>query len=303
MVHIVTVHWMNDKWIDIQLDHFRTYIRTEYRSYASLNEVPQRHSTKFFYHAYEPLVSHAIKLNRLAEVALSNATSDEDWLIFLDGDAFPIGDLVAYAKEKLASHPLLAVQRLENNGDIQPHPCFCITTIGFWKRIRGDWSGGFTWTNYQGDPVTDVGGNLLGILQRNNVRWHPMRRTNKKDILPVAFGIYDSILYHHGAGFRESTNRMHLLQVRRRLPGANILHILSKHFPSAQKKLNAYYGKRLPGAIVLHALFKHFSSAQKKLNKHYDRWAEKIATRQMQRISAKVYRSIQTDPFFYRQFM
>ena len=72
---------------------------------------------------------------------------------------------------KLATHllrwwfsSLLAVKRLENNGDIQPHSLFCATTVGFWRQINGDWNYGYEWLNNQNRHVTDVGGNLLKIL-------------------------------------------------------------------------------------------------------------------------------------------
>ena len=69
-------------------------------------------------------------------MACFNAESDEDILLFIDGDAFPISDVATYAEEKLKQFPLIAVQRSENDGDPQPHPCFCITTVGFWKKNK-----------------------------------------------------------------------------------------------------------------------------------------------------------------------
>lgn len=274
MLHILTIHWNTDKWVDIQLRYLHTHLACEFKVYASLHNIEPSHANKFDYHTYDALESHAIKLNRLAETAIDNAASDDDWLMFLDGDAFPIGDLLTYGREKLSQYPLLAVQRIENNGDIQPHPCFCLTTVGFWKEIQGDWREGYEWKNNQEQHVTDVGGNLLHILEQRHLAWHPLRRTNKTNLLPTFFGIYDHIIYHHGAGFRDGTTRMHLLHVRDHLPGARWLK-RSRIIPPA---IHAY------------------------LNKVYDHCAAQKAAYEAQRTSGQVYRSIQTDPYFYRQF-
>jgi hypothetical protein len=203
MLHIATVHWRNPDWIDIQLRHLKKHLPEPFRVYAFLNEIPEAHREKFFYSSSEPIREHAIKLNRLADVIRSHSAADDDLMMFLDGDAFPISDLMPILVEKLATHPLVAVQRLENNGDRQPHPCFCVTTVGFWKSIEGDWRAGYTWTDRAGKPITDVGGNLLGILKRRKIEWVPLVRSNRRNLHPLWFGVYGDAVYHHGAGFRD----------------------------------------------------------------------------------------------------
>jgi hypothetical protein len=212
MIHVATVHYQNEEWIDIQLDYLHENLGEDYKVYAFLNEIDERHRSKFFYSSTEPVAAsgqekeHAIKLNLLADVIQFSADSPEDILVFLDGDAFPISDVSSYARSVLKEYPLAAVRRTENAGDIQPHPSFCITTVGFWDEIDGDWKPGYKWVNDTG-KVTDVGGNLLGILERKNIEWHPMLRSNKENHHPVWFGVYDDIVYHHGAGFRDSISR------------------------------------------------------------------------------------------------
>jgi hypothetical protein len=98
---------------------------------------------------------------------------------------------------------LAAVRRDENLGDPQPHPCFCITTVGFWNDIGGDWrAAGYTWTNSLGYRTSDVGGKLLGTLNDAGIRWRPLLRTNEVDLHHLWFAIYGDVVYHHGAGFR-----------------------------------------------------------------------------------------------------
>jgi hypothetical protein len=201
MLHVATVHWQTEDWIDIQLAHLGRHIPGPFRVYAFLNGVPEANRAKFFHASLEPVREHAAKLNILADVIRSKA-ADDDLIMFLDGDAFPIADLAPLLAKKLAAHPLVAVQRLENNGDRQPHPCFCVTTVGFWASIGGDWSPGYTWADRSGKPVTDVGGNLLGNLEKRGIEWSPLLRSNRTNPHPLWFGVYGGAVYHHGAGFR-----------------------------------------------------------------------------------------------------
>lgn len=207
MIHIATVHWNTDKWIGVQQSYLRKHIKSPYRVYAWLNDVPSAPADAFFYTCSEPIVSHAVKLNILADIIYFSSNRDDDLLIFLDGDAFPIGDIEFLVNQKLGDYKLIAVQRLENNGDIQPHPCFCATTVGFWKSIKGDWKEGHRWKNKDDRWVTDIGGNLLKQLTESGNKWYPLVRSNKHNLHPVFFGAYGGVIYHHGAGFRRTLTR------------------------------------------------------------------------------------------------
>jgi len=277
MIHIVTVHWRNDRWIDTQLEYLARHIGHPYRVYAFLNDIAAAHNNKFFYVSTEPIESHPFKLNLLADVAASKSDSPDDWLIFLDGDAFPIGDLVAYGKHKLSGYALAAVQRKENNGDPQPHPCFCLTTVGFWKSIHGDWGKGHKWRNNQNELVTDVGGKLLQLLGENNVEWYPMTRSNKKNLHPVFFGVYDDVVYHHGSGFRSGISRMYRLEKKKELEE-------SAGWLTAMK-----YARR-------------FGYAKKLLARILERRAMRLARMESKRLNEYVFDLIGKDPVFYKIF-
>jgi hypothetical protein len=126
----------------------------------------------------------------------------EDLLMFLDGDAFPIADPMGLIEDGLTRAPLVAVRRAENVNDPQPHPCFCVTTVGTWRELRGDWSGGYTWPGHRGKLVTDVGANLLRALELSETPWVQVLRSNRVDLDPLHFAVYGDVVYHHGAGFR-----------------------------------------------------------------------------------------------------
>jgi len=204
MIYVLTVHWRIDFWVDVQIRHLARYIRDPFRTYAFCDGVRRDHRAKFDYCSPERgIVDHASKLNALAAVVCETA-ADADVLVFCDSDAFPVRDITGYIHTQLARWPLAAVQRLENAGDIQPHPSFAVTTAGFWRRIGGDWRAGPTWTNADGKVVTDVGANLLRSLTLEDVTWGKMLRSNRTSLHPVLFSMYDDVVYHHGAGSRPS---------------------------------------------------------------------------------------------------
>ena len=266
MIHIATVHWELDDWVDIQLKYLNRHIQEPFQVYAYLNRLKIDHAQKFFYSSTEDIKAHAVKLNLLADHICATA-DDNDLLIFIDGDALPVGDIITYGREKLQEYKLIAVQRRENFGDDQPHPCFCLTTVGFWKEIDGDWLDGYIWKNLNNKLVNDVGGNLLKLLREKQVAWYPMLRSNKKNLHPLFFGVYDDLIYHHGAGFRSPYSRVDGVNDGK-TSGFNDLGLLEKF----HKKL----------------LFKRNKKKTKKLNSE---------------ITAEIFNSIQTDDSFYREFI
>jgi hypothetical protein len=276
MIHILTVHWKEDRWIDIQLRYLSQWISEPFKVYSFLNELPDGHEHKFFYVSTEPIRPHATKLNLLADMAAFNARNRDDLLMFIDGDAFPIGDVVAFGRKKLERYPLVAIQRRENAGDVQPHPSFCLTTVGFWKEIKGDWKPGYRWRNERGELVTDVGGNVLEALRERSVSWYPMLRSNKHDLHGLWFGLYEDLVYHHGAGFRKPISRMDLHDEDGLAP---------------RNRLSALYWRSfdlLP------------ESMQKKY--HPRRILIKRIKAQNQGLSERVFERIRVDSLFFRYF-
>jgi hypothetical protein len=274
MIHIATVHWRDESWIDVQLGYLRRNVTEPFQIYAWLNEVPGDHRHKFHYVNTEAVKQHAVKLNILANLICFDSNRADDLIMFLDGDAFPIGDIVPFVRQKLQQYPLVAVQRLENNGDIQPHPCFCVTTVGFWKRIGGDWKQGYAWKDRQGKPVTDVGGNLLGILRREEVDWYPMHRSNRVNLHPLWFGIYDGVIYHHGAAFRSPHSRIDFAIVAAEAKGT----------------------WRWPLVAIISRVTRRGRWFQLRRALTYR------VVRQSRQLSTQMFENLRNDPEFYRQF-
>ena len=215
MIHIATVHWLDDTWVEIQLDYIERYLgENPYRIYAFLNGIdPEKYRGRIHYIRTDPIVAHTEKLNLLAD-HICRTGSPEDTIYFIDGDAFPVGDIQGYIRSTLESTPLVAIQRLENEGDPQPHPSFCATTIRFWREIQGDWGQGPQWQTRGGGLRTDVGGLLWAKLIEKQIDWTAMLRSNRIDLHPLWFGVYADLIYHHGAGFRAPFSMVDISEAR-----------------------------------------------------------------------------------------
>jgi hypothetical protein len=194
------VHHRDPSWIEIQARYLRQHLSVPFTTWTSLEGIDPSYGVHFD-HVIDQAGGHPGKLNNLA-VEVSFQAEDSDLLMFLDGDAFPIADPLPLIREGLAKAPLIAVRRAENSGDQQPHPCFCVTTVETWRKLPGDWSIGHRWTSPDGRRPSDVGGNLLRVLELTHTPWVDILRTNPIRNDPLYFAIYGEIIYHHGSGFR-----------------------------------------------------------------------------------------------------
>lgn len=200
MLYIATVHYKSPKWVEVQTRYLRENIGVPMQIWSSLQDIDPSYASHFD-RILDQRGSHAGKLNHMA-MEIAQEASRDDLIMFLDGDAFPIADPMPLIQESLAKAPLVAVRRAENVDEPQPHPCFCVTTLGTWLDLPGDWTAGPTWIGARGKPTTDVGGNLLRRLELSGTPWVQVLRSNHHQLDPLWFAIYGEVIYHHGAGFR-----------------------------------------------------------------------------------------------------
>jgi hypothetical protein len=207
MLHVATVHHASPRWIEIQTSYMRKSFSVPYQTWTSLEKIDPSYG-KHFDHVLVQKGMHAAKLNNLA-MEICDVAEDDDWIMFFDGDAFPIADPIPLVRQCLAKAPLAAVRRAENADEPQPHPCFCFTTAGVWRGLPGDWTAGYTWPGAHGTPTSDVGGNLLRRLEMTSTPWEQIYRTNRHDVDPLYQGIYGDVVYHHGAGLTGGLSPAH----------------------------------------------------------------------------------------------
>jgi hypothetical protein len=278
MIHIATVHWRSDRWIDIQLRYLERNLDEPFRVYAWIDEGMRSQADKFFYATDVQVDRHELKLTLLGDL-VAHAAGDDESIMFIDGDAFPIAPIGPFLRDKLDRYPLVAIRRDENNGDPQPHPSFCVTTAGFWRGLPGDWRRGHTWTNPQGKQVTDVGGNLLGLLEDRGIDWYPVLRSNKVNPHPLQFGVYEDLVYHHGGGFR--------LTAGGRLWRASV-----------EDKLNSTLRGRLASRLPADGIGGRIRKRIDPLRRYRRTLGAELA-----RVNEQVFELIRRDEEFYRQLI
>ena len=109
MLYIATAHFRSPQWIEVQARHLRRHISVPYQTWSSLEGIDPCYAVHFD-RVVEQLGDHAGKLNHLA-LEISQVAADDDLLMFLDGDAFPIADPMPLITDGLARAPLMAVRR------------------------------------------------------------------------------------------------------------------------------------------------------------------------------------------------
>jgi hypothetical protein len=208
LLHVVTVHFRSETWIEPQLRYLRRFAPCDTQVWASLDGIERR---GLFDHETSLDGRHASKLNELARL-VSAAAAPDDHLLFLDGDAFPVAPL---APVLAAGAPRIAAQRRDPPVPV-PHACFCLTTVRLWNDIGGDWSAGSYYWEGSGreavGQVTNVGALLKVRLAEAGVEWVALHPMNRRPSYPLsAFNVFGDdalgpVVYHHGAGFRERAN-------------------------------------------------------------------------------------------------
>lgn len=196
MLHVATAHRGSSRWIAIQREHLQRHVGVPFLVWGSLAGVQDAPASSFDRVIAQKGPEHG-KLNHLA-VEIAREAAAEDLLMFLEQSAFPIADPMPAIEQALARAPLLAVRRDENFAP-QPDPCFCVTTVGAWRRLAGDWSDGYAFASVDGERATAPGANLLRRLQLSGTPWVPLLRSNpqrRED--PLMFAIYGGVLYRHG---------------------------------------------------------------------------------------------------------
>ncbi len=273
MIHLATIHYGDDSWIDPQLTYLARNTAEDYRVWACLDYIDPAQFENFHFAAArgEPIEA---ELRFLVE-QISAVAEPDDMLVFLHGDTLPIREWSRPVRELLGAKPLVGIRREENLGEPHPHWCFTATTVGFWNRLGSDWSRGPDWIGSNGVAVSDYGASLWQDIETAGVEWEPLLRSNRRDLHPLWFGIYGGLIYHHGAAFRKPVE------------GAIRARIGTGHDPSSWpvSRLDAAQAPR-PNGLITRLAHKGFL------------WNR---ARKINRDSARLYAALRADPEFWRE--
>jgi len=215
-IHVITVHWPTADWADVQLRQLRFHVSSPRRFLAVL---PDDRSIGFDIELRSPKIartalysshSHWHNLNALTDVAIDGA-HDDDVLLAIDGDAFPIDDLRPIIERTLfeRAHGVLSIQTVGRQRTFTDRPTaiFCAIRVGLWRRLGVGWQMASFRGTIQGEKgrlrgVKDTCGQLVKALIKRKISWRCLRRTNTFELVWPRFGVYGDLIYHHGQAFR-----------------------------------------------------------------------------------------------------
>ena len=187
MVHVVTVH-LSDNWIGLQNKYIRQNI-PDVKIYGVLVRMGDSGGESFdvvIRSDDEPIKKEEhdhVKNANLGLFLVQDEAADDDIIILMDGDAFPIGDIEPLLLKLDQGHDMVAIVRPEN-GENHPHPAFVAAYAKKWK-----------------SKLTLEG--HMPEIKGSDKSWFSLKKTyNKYSFHGVFFSIYGGVIYHHGAGFR-----------------------------------------------------------------------------------------------------
>jgi hypothetical protein len=212
VIHIGTMHYRDDRWIDVQLRYIERHTHEPYRTYASLEGVDAEYLSRYDHAVDETGPTDRILANRRIEPKLERITNEmvsraepEDLVVVMHGDTIPITDWIPPIRAMTTESGLAAICR-EEIGEPIPHWSFVATTAGFWSELGADWSRGPSW-RWNGKELSDTGASLWKLMEDRGINWSRMLRSNQRDLNPLLFGVYEDLVYHHTASFRIAITR------------------------------------------------------------------------------------------------
>ena len=215
MIYFITIHHETDAFVNMQAEYIRKNTQEPYLVMCgvsglgeSLRADPDNLSSHRFVDLSEVSNQHWYRMNYLFEVLEKDPQiqlEDSAKLIFLDGDAFPISPTwTTDIDDYLARHEVAAVHRTENPEPMladeykpYPHPCFFAARVDFWKDNKLKWALDPQKGIETAEPTLKI------WIEENGYSTKQLLRSNCFDLHPLFYGVYDDIVYHHGAGNRE----------------------------------------------------------------------------------------------------
>ena len=251
-IHIITIHYNSEMWVELQLKKIKKYFKNP-KIWTIYNKMEMSEYKKDFYYCETGNVkiekdnidlnsipkrslNHWTKLNYLTNKIVNDSHSnDNDILIWMDCDAFPIAYVDDFIFNTLIKYKFFAINRKEVNNSVIPHPSFAGCKLKFWKEQNLSWEGIPFGT--EGSETQDTGGKIYTHLNKNKIEWYKLNLSHTLTPHDYYFSIYDSMIYHHGAGTRK----------RKYMKGIKVKHtemfrkINNENFDFLQKNTNSNY--------------------------------------------------------------
>jgi hypothetical protein len=250
MIHIVTLHFGTQAWFDIQKRYITKYTTGDYKVWIGTyrNEIPEdfdlpdnwQHMDLDKDYPSDGINEHYAQTEFMYSNYLRDEMKDDDVLIFIDSDAFPVTDKWTQKIQNLFESgsedgpcDVLGIAQPENKGiaatdDYDPYPdlCFFATTKKVWEDNNLEW--GLFLPKHQ-----NPGFGMLDRIKAADLALMYIQRTNSFEANSVMFGVYGDMIYHQHCGSRAiigrplATNKAKAMNKRQCYTGRDLSYRLS----------------------------------------------------------------------------
>jgi len=217
MIHLYTLHFKYDYWVDLQVNSFKKHIKVPYKTYAIFSHMSQDiyEKRKNMYDHFEIRESgkskhkggnyHATDGNRHIFPAIESNAKKGDIILRMDSDAFLIDDITQDFVDMVVDKKFIALCEPQHEWDttvVTPHPSFWSYPVEFLQQGLAEVMGAIL-----EDSNSNWWGGVERWLKNNDIEWTPITRSNKINLHPLYYGIYNDLVYHHWAGSRNMITR------------------------------------------------------------------------------------------------
>jgi len=202
-IHILSVHYENPFWIDIQLEQLKKHLKVPYKTYMAHANMPE--DLKDYSNDFDVVVSdprkkfHNTDGHKLLLPHIKENIKPNDIVVKLDSDAFFIKDVDESLFDLVDEHGFLSIHEPRHELDLNyktPHPVF--------YAFKGEYLSDGLDVQLCTIRVENSNwwGSVNGWIRSKNIDWFALERSNETNLHPIYFAIYGDLIYHNWAGSR-----------------------------------------------------------------------------------------------------
>ena len=204
MIHIFSIHFKDDKWADIQLNSIKKYIKVPYKTYAVYShmseEIYNKRRSQYDYFLNKEIGKHTYKKGKYHQTdghrhmlpLIKENTQPGDIILRLDSDAFFIKDINEDFINLVNNKKFIAIHEPQHEWDTDyktPHPSFWAFPADFLNTDLNE-----AMSTLIEDGHSNWWGGVTEWLQRNNIKWHSLKRSNSINLHPLYYAIYEDLI-------------------------------------------------------------------------------------------------------------
>jgi hypothetical protein len=225
VIHILTLHFATNAWLEIQKRHILKYTNKEdYKLWLGKYnlELPEEFEFPANWelidldkdYPEENINEHYLQMEWMYGNYIKNEMTDDDIVVFIDSDAFPCEPRWIFAlKEAIEGDSsehradVVCLYQMENRGMAQPDEYYPYPDLCFFATTKKAWvENNLEWGLFSPDHQ-NPGFGMHDRIAAAELRVGALTRTNRFNAHRVMFGVYGDMIYHQACGSRAIIGR------------------------------------------------------------------------------------------------